>query len=74
MAQIESRSDNFITRLNQWLEAWSKRYLPAWLYREVMLQPDRRLLKSNTPKAARNFALFLAGVALVTLIISLLPS
>ena len=38
---IKERSTNFITRMDQAVDDWSKAHLPAWLYKEVTFQPDR---------------------------------
>ena len=70
MAQkIKPRSDNFITRLNDWLDDWLKRYLPSWLYKQVTFQPDRPLRPSNN-KLASAYSLLLIAAAIIALILT----
>ena len=71
MAQkIEPKPDNFITRLDDRLDAWSQRNLPGWLYKQMTFQPDRWL--KDDPKTAKRFSLIIIALAAIGLAASIL--
>ncbi|NIU60216.1 MAG: hypothetical protein GWN67_28850 [Phycisphaerae bacterium] len=70
MVQIKSGSDSFIARFNRWLDRWLQDRLPAWLYKQMTLQPDRALKPDNS-RVALGFDLLLIAIAIILLILSL---
>ena len=64
-------SENLDNQFNNWLDDWSKRHLPAWLYKQVTLHPDRALRPKDFV-AERKAILLVLAVASIVLIVSLL--